>query len=867
MCAAIVPVTLRGAMPHPDHQRASNTAPRRVCGATRRSSVLHTIQCAAAIALTVMACGGDAGLGTASSTPALDNTPHAIALNPSAGVSLQSGATTTIVATVTNTSGTSVAATVSWSSSDPAVAAVIGGVVTGARVGTATISATTGALTASVSVFVTPGAGSQLAIRTQPQGAIAGSVFATQPIIEIRDAAGNLVTSSAASVTVAIASGGGTLVGASTVSAVAGLATFSGLVISGATGPRTLVFTAAGLTSATSNSFTVGVSTVPTTLAIAPTSGVTGTVVNVTLTGTNFVAGATAVVVAGGGVAVGVVSVVSPTTLTTTLTIDASAFIGARSVTVTTAVSTSNAQTFTINPSLPSPNPWPAPAYRGITGKGVIIAILDRGIQWQHPDFIKPDGTTRIKAMLDMSGQSYCASNNPAPIEYSEAQINAALGGGTALKMRDAVGHGTTTAGVATGNGRAAAGGRFAGVAPEADLIIVKLTSDGAPAHDSVAAENFFVGCYAQALDWLDQKATTLGEPMAALINSGVLLWGPTDGTSALSRKIDQVFGSRPGRIFVSPSGDEGALPTHAGGSYSNASVTVNLRRSSATASQLALWYTGTQPAQVTLVFDDGASVGPVTPGQSINTSGVSIIQYSPGQEFYPATSTSGDRFVSISITGHATTGRLILQGTGTGAGRFDLYADVTAETSFDDHLVAGRLTDQSSTRSAIVVGASVNASTYLDVDGIQRQLVGDVAGHLWSGSAGGPTRDGRTGIDVAAPGETVFAAFATNSYWGTQRFNMIKDGAGFYGRHGATSGAAPIVLGTAALMLQLRPTLTSDEARTLIHSTALSDAVTGTTPNNDWGFGRINIPALIDQLAPSGAVRDPASQTRRRKP
>ena len=41
----------------------------------------------------------------------------------------------------------------------------------------------------------------------------------------------------------------------------------------------------------------------------------------------------------------------------------------------------------------------------GVTGKGVIVAILDRGIDWQHPDFIKPDGTTRIKWLLDMSGQ------------------------------------------------------------------------------------------------------------------------------------------------------------------------------------------------------------------------------------------------------------------------------------------------------------------------------------------------------------------------------------------------------------------------------------------------------------------------------
>ena len=56
---------------------------------------------------------------------------------------------------------------------------------------------------------------------------------------------------------------------------------------------------------------------------------------------------------------------------------------------------------------------------------------------------------------------------------------------------------------------------------------------------------------------------------------------------------------------------------------------------------------------------------------------------------------------------------------------------------------------------------------------------------------------------------------------------------------------------GAAALMLQLRPSLTSDQARALLHSTAISDATTGVTPNNDWGFGKINIPGLIDQLSP----------------
>jgi subtilisin family serine protease len=47
-----------------------------------------------------------------------------------------------------------------------------------------------------------------------------------------------------------------------------------------------------------------------------------------------------------------------------------------------------------------------AVATYGVTGHGVTVAILDRGIDWRNPDFIKVDGTTRIKWILDLSGQN-----------------------------------------------------------------------------------------------------------------------------------------------------------------------------------------------------------------------------------------------------------------------------------------------------------------------------------------------------------------------------------------------------------------------------------------------------------------------------
>lgn len=96
----------------------------------------------------------------------------------------------------------------------------------------------------------------------------------------------------------------------------------------------------------------------PTLSSINPAAGAPGTAVAVTLTGTNFVAGAT-LNVSGAGVTVSSVSVVSGTSITATLTIDAAATPGARNVTVTTAGGTSNVVTFTINPppTLSSTNP------------------------------------------------------------------------------------------------------------------------------------------------------------------------------------------------------------------------------------------------------------------------------------------------------------------------------------------------------------------------------------------------------------------------------------------------------------------------------------------------------------------------------
>jgi len=155
----------------------------------------------------------------------------------------------------------------------------------------------------------------------------------------------------------------------------------------------------------------------------------------------------------------------------------------------------------------------------GVTGQGVIVAIIDRGIDWRNNDFRNEDGTTRIKYIFDITDNTGAgAPDNTYGVGtiYTEAQINAALAGGTPLATRDAVGHGTTTAGIAAGNGRNHPQRRFRGIAPDASIIVVKFLTEGAIAHGNEPAEPQFRNdaLFPTAPPFVRDKAAQPGTPV-----------------------------------------------------------------------------------------------------------------------------------------------------------------------------------------------------------------------------------------------------------------------------------------------------------------------------------------------------------------
>lgn len=241
----------------------------------------------------------------------------------------------------------------------------------------------------------------------------------------------------------------------------------------------------------------------------------------------------------------------------------------------------------------------------GVAGRGVIVAILDRGIDWKNNDFRNPDGTTRIESIFDLTDNTGAnAANNPyrAGTIYTRAQINAALAAGSELAHRDAVGHGTATAGIAAGNGRNSRDWKYRGEAPKATIIVVKIVS-GAPAHDDQPAEApTSLGLPFAAIDYVRDKARELGAPAVMLPNIGSVQ-GPMDGTGTLAQKIDTTVGPGiPGLVFVTGSSDDGGIANHAQATVAQVqTVTLDFEKLDANPLRLDLWYPQSDRYDVTI--------------------------------------------------------------------------------------------------------------------------------------------------------------------------------------------------------------------------------------------------------------------------
>ena len=188
-----------------------------------------------------------------------------------------------------------------------------------------------------------------------------------------------------------------------------------------------------------------------------------------------------------------------------------------------------------------------------LSGRGVLIGIVDSGIDYENPDFRNEDGTTRIAYLWDQSVSGIPPSGYAAGSEFTREDINAALernnsgsfadtdstpdgtsdgasdgtpggmlvgGAGETgtdpdrILSRDTSGHGTAMVGIAAGNGRGSEGLRYRGAAPESELVIVKMKSPqpgGFPRTTELMT----------GVDYLIRKAQEMRMPVAVNISFG----------------------------------------------------------------------------------------------------------------------------------------------------------------------------------------------------------------------------------------------------------------------------------------------------------------------------------------------------------
>lgn len=181
----------------------------------------------------------------------------------------------------------------------------------------------------------------------------------------------------------------------------------------------------------------------------------------------------------------------------------------------------------------------------GLTGQGVLVGIIDSGIDYRHEVFLRPDGTSRIAYLWDQTLGGIPPAGYAIGQEFDREQLNRALMDDRQALTIDPSGHGTGVAAIAAGNG---------GVAYDSELIVVRL---GQPRKDSFPRTTELI----QAVNYVIEKAVELGQPIAINLSFGNT-YGSHAGNSLVETYLDDMANYWKSVIVVG-TGNEGNAAGH----------------------------------------------------------------------------------------------------------------------------------------------------------------------------------------------------------------------------------------------------------------------------------------------------------------
>ncbi len=502
-------------------------------------------------------------------------------------------------------------------------------------------------------------------------------------------------------------------------------------------------------------------------------------------------------------------------------------------------------------------------AWSRVTGSGVIIGIVDTGIDWDHKDFIKDPDTgnqSRILYLWDQTLTAISGESQPSlpgfnyGVEYPQSWINNELSGATSgnVRSKDTNGHGTHIAGITGGDGSDSDGDppppKYIGIAPGADFIIVKSDLLGSHIIDGV--------------NYIFQQAAALGRPAVVNLSLGYN-FGPHDDTSEVETSLDNLTGA--GKLIAVAAGNNNGRDIHSeavispGGSKS---TTFNVPVSpSITQLWIDIWVDAGDTYNVSVTAPSSATAGPQSPGGS-NTWTLSGEGDVTIENYNNSSHPAGDQEIFLDIEGIS--GGNIASGdwsftlsriAGGGDGAFDAWIAVpdpgivkfttnnTEEEIISVPGTAKNLITVAAHRSKNHRTAS-NGNVYGWTDA-QKPL-----GAIASFSSIGPSRDtpsdpGYLKPDISAPGFVIASALSTD--YSPSPSEIADDGR--HRMNQGTSMSAPHVAGALALFLQKDRTITPARARDALAVSAYEDVDTGSLPNYVWGYGKLNVALALDEF------------------
>jgi len=503
------------------------------------------------------------------------------------------------------------------------------------------------------------------------------------------------------------------------------------------------------------------------------------------------------------------------------------------------------------------------------TGKGVIIAVIDTGIDVYHPDFRDASGKSRILAYFDPFDESNKKSGgkvgSPSPIPgvpgtlYTQEQITAAIAAKTGVNSVDTYGHGTAVASVAGGNGLGAGANAamFKGVAPDVQFIAIKKDNGKTEYKFPILAK------------WIQDYAKSKNMPVVINYSAGSNK-GPHDGSTDNEKQLDLLVGPGiKGSAITVSAGNERLDLHHAGGRFTGANkagsiINPTLIRAISFPGEAG----GTTMMQGYFRSEDDwtlAIKGTAAPFDKgfihVGENNKEVVAAFPNgitdeqkSAFFKVATRKNLPNGDTELTLHLPEGTYEIFCYGNDStiksGKYSLYLPSTDESSFYTGAVQQYMVISPATaKNVIAVGAYNMTEAWTNASGekIDANLeVGEIADF----SCPGFRRDGVIKPDMTAPGCWLLSAAAAGSGMKagavTSEIRSIGPN-NLYLAWKGTSASAPYLAGVIALMFEKNPNLDTDQIKDILKRSALTDSFTGGVPNPTWGWGKVDVRKALE--------------------